>query len=128
MKGMIVCPQPQAAERGIAILRNGGNAVDAAVTTAFLQMIVTPMSCGVGGFGQMHIYMAESGEEKIIDFHAKAGSKVKPDMWEDLIIAESRDGFGFTLKGNVNTAGYTSIMVPGTVKGLYEGLTRYGTS
>jgi gamma-glutamyltranspeptidase/glutathione hydrolase len=127
MKGMIVCPQPQAAERGIAILRNGGNAVDAAVTTAFLQMIASPTMCGIGGFGQMHVFMARSGEETVIDFHAKAGSLVRPDMWKDSILDEAREGFGFSLRGGVNADGYTSIMVPGTVKGLYEGLNRYGT-
>jgi gamma-glutamyltranspeptidase/glutathione hydrolase len=127
MKGMIVCPQPQAAERGIAILRNGGNAVDAAVATAFLQMIASPTMCGIGGFGQMHVFMAHSGEETVIDFHAKAGSLVRPDMWKDIILDEAREGFGFSLRGGVNADGYTSIMVPGTVKGLFEGLTRYGT-
>ena len=127
VKGMIVCPQPQAAERGIAVLKRGGNAVDAAVTTAFLQMIVSPMMCGMGGFGQMHIYLAGSGEEKVIDFHAKAGSKATPAMWETIVLGEEREGFGYALKGGVNAAGYTSVMVPGTVRGLYEGLTRYGT-
>ncbi len=127
MKGMIVCPQPQAAERGIAILRNGGNAVDAAVATAFLQMIASPTMCGIGGFGQMHVFMAHSGEETVIDFHAKAGSLVRPDMWKDIILDEAREGFGFSLRGGVNADGYTSIMVPGTVKGLFEGLTRFGT-
>jgi gamma-glutamyltranspeptidase/glutathione hydrolase len=124
---MIVCPQPQAAERGIAILKNGGNAVDAAVTTAFLQMIASPTMCGIGGFGQMHVYMAHSGEVTVIDFHAKAGSLVQPDMWKDVILEEVREGFGFSLRGDVNANGYTSIMIPGTVKGLFEGLTRYGT-
>jgi gamma-glutamyltranspeptidase/glutathione hydrolase len=127
MKGMIVCPQPQAAERGIAILKNGGNAVDAAVATAFLQMIASPTMCGIGGFGQMHVYMAHTGEETVIDFHAKAGSLVRPDMWKDIILGEVREGFGFSLRGDVNANGYTSIMVPGTIKGLFEGLTRYGT-
>jgi gamma-glutamyltranspeptidase/glutathione hydrolase len=127
MRGMIVCPQPQAAERGIAILKNGGNAVDAAVTTAFLQMIASPTMCGIGGFGQMHVYMAHSGEVTVIDFHAKAGSLVQPDMWKDVILEEVREGFGFSLRGDVNANGYTSIMIPGTVKGLFEGLTRYGT-
>ena len=75
LKGMIVCPQPQAAERGIQVLRHGGNAVDAAVATAFLQGVVDIQNCGIGGFGQMHVYMAESGEEMILDFHGKAGSK-----------------------------------------------------
>jgi len=127
LKGMIVCPQPQAAERGIQILRQGGNAVDAAVATAFLQGVVDVKNCGIGGFGQMHVYMSRTGEEKVIDFHGKAGSKTTPDMWKDIIISEARDGFGYALKGEVNLHGYKSITAPGTVMGLYEGFARYGT-
>ena len=124
---MIVCPQPQAAERGIQILRRGGNAVDAAVATAFLQGIVDIQNCGIGGFGQMHVYISETGEEKILDFHGKAGAKVTPEMWKDIVISEARDGFGYILKGDVNKHGYASITTPGTVMGLYEGHVRYGT-
>jgi len=124
---MIVCPQPQAAERGIQILKRGGNAVDAAVATAFLQGVVDIQNCGIGGFGQMHIYMVDPAEESMIDFHGKAGSKVTPDMWEDLMISQSRQGFGYALKGNVNRFGYRSITTPGTIMGLHEGHIRYGT-
>lgn len=127
MKGMIVCPQIQAAEVGIKALKHGGNAVDAAVAAAFAQGVVDPTNCGIGGFGTLHIYMAQSGEEKIIDFQARAGSKVSPSMWKDLVLSQPRDGFGYLLKGKVNALGYTSVATPGTVMGLYEGLTRYGT-
>jgi gamma-glutamyltranspeptidase/glutathione hydrolase len=124
---MIVCPQPQAAERGIQILRRGANAVDAAVATALLQGVVDIQNCGPGGFGQMHVYVARTGEEKILDFHGRAGSKVSPEMWKDIVIAEARDGFGYTLKGEGNLHGYTSITTPGTIMGLYEAQMRYGT-
>ena len=127
LKGMIVCPQPQAAERGIQVLRHGGNAVDAAVATAFLQGVVDIQNCGIGGFGQMHVYMAESGEEMILDFHGKAGSKATPDMWKDIVLSEARDGFGYVLRGDVNLHGYASVTTPGTVMGLYEGHARYGS-
>jgi gamma-glutamyltranspeptidase/glutathione hydrolase len=123
---MIVCPQPQAAERGIQILRHGGNAVDAAVATALLQGVVDIQNCGIGGFGQMHVYMSGTGDEKVLDFHGKAGSKVTPEMWKDIVISEARDGFGYVLKGDVNIRGYTSITTPGTVMGLYEAHARYG--
>ena len=124
---MIVCPQPEAAEVGIQILRRGGNAIDAAVASAFVQGIVDPINCGIGGFGQMHIYSAETGAEEVIDFHGKAGMKVTVSMWKDLVLSQARKGFGYVLKDNVNAVGYTSIATPGTVMGLYEGLTRYGT-
>jgi len=127
MKGMVVCPQPEAAEVAIQILRHGGNAVDAAVATAFAQGIVDPLNCGIGGFGQMHTYISRTGEEKVIDFHGKAGSRVSLGMWEDLVLSEARDGFGYVLKGNVNALGYASIATPGTVMSLYEGLNRFGT-
>jgi gamma-glutamyltranspeptidase/glutathione hydrolase len=125
MKGMVVAPQPHAVEGGVHVLQAGGNAVDAAVVAAFLQGVVSPLSCGIGGFGQMLLY--QGGETTVIDFHAKAGSKVTPDMWMDIVQAEHRDDLVYQLAGDMNEIGYQSIMVPGTVLGLYEALTRYGT-
>src|SRR5437667_16255 len=75
--GMIVCPQPLAAEVGIQILKRGGNAVDAAVAAALVQGVIDPTNCGIGGFGQMNVCMVGKGEEKVIDFHAKAGARVE---------------------------------------------------
>jgi gamma-glutamyltranspeptidase len=49
MKGIVVCPPPEAAEIGIQMLEFGGNAFDAALAGAFVQMIVDPFMCGVGG-------------------------------------------------------------------------------
>lgn len=127
MNGMIAAPQPVAVEEGIKILRKGGNAMDAAVTTAFVQGVVDPQMCGIGGFGTMQVHMAKTGEEKMIDFHAKVPYLTSPDIWKDLVMGMAKDGFGYILKGNINDVGYLSIAVPGTVLGLYEGLTRYGT-
>jgi hypothetical protein len=47
MKGMVVAPQPLAAEAGAAILAAGGNAFDAAIAAAFAQMISDPQMCGL---------------------------------------------------------------------------------
>jgi len=127
MKGMVVAPHCEAVEEGVRILRRGGNAVDAAVTAAFVQCVVGLTSCGIAGFGSLHVYMSESGEHKIIDFHGRAGSKVRPDMWEGLLVAESRSGYGYQLKGRINDIGYQSITTPNTLKALHEALTRYGT-
>jgi gamma-glutamyltranspeptidase/glutathione hydrolase len=70
--------------------------------------------------------MSETGEEKVLDFHGKAGSKTTPEMWKDILTSEGRDG-GYVSKGDVNRHGYTSITTPGTVMGLFEGHARYGT-
>ena len=53
MKGLVVCPQPRAADVGAAILNQGGTAFDAAIATAFAQMIVDPFMCGIGGMGSI---------------------------------------------------------------------------
>jgi len=127
MKGMVVAPHSLAVEEGAKVLRNGGNAIDAAITTAFVQGVVGVGMCGIAGFGSMNIFMADSGENKILDFHGKAGSKTTPDMWEDLFITENRGGYGFTLKGAVNDIGYQSITASGTLKTFYTAMDRYGT-
>jgi len=127
MKGMITAPQPLAVDAGAQVLAEGGNAVDAATTAAFVQMVVDPRNCGVGGFGMMNIHTAATKKEVILDFHGKAGAKVKPDMWESELIQENPSGYGYTLKNQVNERGYKAITTPGTVAGLYKALTAYGT-
>ena len=125
-KGMIVAPQPEAVEAGAMVLKNGGNAVDAAITCALVQTVVDPQMCGIAGFGSMHLYLPTKGFHGFIDFHTTAPSKVREDMWEDLIEGEARDGFGFFLKGQVNEMGYQSIMVPGSLKAYYQAVTEFG--
>ncbi|MDQ6692053.1 MAG: gamma-glutamyltransferase, partial [Candidatus Dormibacteraeota bacterium] len=123
---MIVCPQPLAAEAGLSVLREGGNAVDAAVTTAFCQGVLDPQMCGIGGSGMMVVHRPGTYPE-VIEFHARAGSQVRPDMWERRFIRESADRYNFVTEGGVNDAGYQSVAVPGTVAGLALALERHGT-
>ncbi|SOY69697.1 Gamma-glutamyltransferase [Cupriavidus taiwanensis] len=117
-KGMVVCPQPEAAEAGIEILRAGGNAADAAVACAFAQTVVDPLMCGIAGFGTAAVYMPSQQAHEYIDFHATAPSRATPDMWADKLEGEARDGFGFFVKDRLNDIGYQSVATPGTLRGL----------
>ncbi|MEO8744485.1 MAG: gamma-glutamyltransferase, partial [Candidatus Dormiibacterota bacterium] len=123
---IIVCPQPQAAEVGLEVMRRGGNAVDAAVTCAFVQSVIDPQMCGIGGCGVMLVHNAQVGDS-LLEFYATAGSRVREDQWEHLFLREAADRYGYVLDGWVNDIGYQSVAVPGTVAGLYEALTRFGT-
>jgi gamma-glutamyltranspeptidase / glutathione hydrolase len=125
--GIIVAPQPEAVEAGADVLASGGNAIDGAVACALVQTAVDPFMCGIAGFGSMHVYMPSRGVHQFIDFHGRAPSAATPDMWHDLIIAETEDGFGFTLEGAVNEIGYQSITTPMTLRALAAALDRYGS-
>ncbi|HEY7199968.1 MAG TPA: gamma-glutamyltransferase family protein, partial [Candidatus Dormibacteraeota bacterium] len=127
MSAMIVCPQPVAAEAGRAVLRAGGNAVDAAVTTALVQGVIDPMMCGVGGSGVMLVHLARERRQEVIEFYARAGTGVRDDQWEHLFLREAADRYGYVLEGFVNDCGYQSVGVPGTVAGLSMALRRHGT-
>jgi gamma-glutamyltranspeptidase/glutathione hydrolase len=125
--GIITAPQPEAVEAGADVLAAGGNAIDAAVACALVQTAVDPFMCGIAGFGSMQIYIPDNGTHTFIDFHGRAPASVRPDMWEDLIVAEAEDGFGFSLKENINEIGYQSITTPMTLKALSTALERHGT-
>ena len=127
MPAMIVCPQPLAAEAGLEVLRRGGNAVDAAVTTAFCQGVLDPQMCGIGGSGMMLVHSAATGESETIEFHARAGGQARPEMWEPIFLREAADRYNFVVEGGVNDAGYQSVGVPGTVAGLALALERHGS-
>ena len=126
-KGIITAPQPEAVEAGADILASGGNAVDAAVATALVQTAVDPQMCGLAGFGCMHVYMPSRGAHLCLDFHGRAPASATDTMWQDLMVAETEDGFGFILKDRVNECGYGSITTPMTLRALDTALSRFGT-
>ena len=124
---MIVAAQPEAAEAGARVLKAGGNAIDAAMAAALVQGVVDPQMCGIGGFGNCQIYMPGKCVHTCLDFHGKTPLAAKPDMWHNLLIEETRDGFGFVLKDNVNDLGYGSITTPGSLMAYYEAVRDFGT-
>ncbi len=133
MHGMIAALQPQAVEEGAKVLMQSGNAIDAAVTCAFVQSILDPHSCGIGGYALLNLHLANgtraAGESQsiAIDGPALAGSKVTEEMWVDRVIGPSPDGWGYFLQDKVNDTGYTSICTPGWVKTMSTILERWGT-
>ena len=125
--GMIVAAQPEAAEAGARVLKRGGNAVDAAISAALVQGVVDPLMTGIAGFGSCQIYMPDRGVHTTVDFHGRTPLAATTDMWEGLLIEETRDGFGFVLEGNVNDLGYQSITTPGSLMAYAEAVQRFGT-
>jgi gamma-glutamyltranspeptidase / glutathione hydrolase len=127
MNSMIVAPEPLAVEAGARVLMAGGNAIDAAVTCAFMQAVVNPQMCGVGGYALLTLQLAGAPAPILLDAPALAGARVTPHMWQDRLIGMNPDGWGFFLQGKLNDAGYQSICTPGTVRGLSTILRRWGT-
>jgi gamma-glutamyltranspeptidase / glutathione hydrolase len=126
-RGMISAAQPEAAEAGADILRSGGNVVDAAVATALVQTAVDPQMCGIAGMGCMHLYLPSRGIHTTIDFHGRSPAATRADMWEDRIVREAEDGWGFILRDRENEIGYQSITTPRTLAALDHALRRYGS-
>ena len=118
---------PVAAREGIRVLEAGGSAVDAAVATAFVQGVVDPAKCGIGGWGVATVHDAATGRLVAVDFPGRAGSRTTPDMWLSSVIAPAYHGYLPQLVDAVNDVGYRAIAVPGAVAGYAE-LLRIGGS
>ena len=127
MPGIVTCVHSRAAEEGARVLEAGGNAFDAAVTTAFVQMIVSPFSCGLGGMISAHVWAPSKGEHRIIDGCVRAGSRVRESMWAQDYLGEAALSGSSLFQDHRSTLGYTSICTPATVSGLAEIHRHYGT-
>ncbi len=126
MRGVVSAPQPLAVEAGADVLRRGGNAVDAALACAFMQGVVDPQMCGLGGGGVMLVHDALQGKTIELAFYAPAPLAATADMFQQLIVERVRWG-GWRLRNRENEIGYRSICVPTFVKAADVAARRFGT-
>ena len=116
--GMVVSQRKVASEVGAKILREGGNAVDAAVATALALAVVLPRAGNLGGGGFMLIYSEELKKTVAIDYREMAPLQASRDMFLDSDGNYDKKKAQFSL---------LSAGVPGTVAGLHYALKKYGT-
>ncbi|TKJ40815.1 gamma-glutamyltransferase [candidate division LCP-89 bacterium B3_LCP] len=117
--GMVVSAHPLASQIGLDILKSGGNAVDAAVATAFALGVVEGYSSGIGGGSFTLLHLVDSWETIVMDAREKAPLAAREDMYvdkqTDQIIPE------------LSVIGVLAGAVPGHLKGLSQLLDEYGT-
>ena len=115
--GMVATDEELGSRAGLEILQKGGNAVDAAVATAFALAVVEPAAGNIGGGGFMMVRMAD-GRTSFLDYREVAPGKATRDMYI------KPDG---KLDLEASVLGYKAVAVPGTVAGLELALKTYGT-
>src|SRR5205823_13518828 len=98
--GMVVAMEPIAADVGVSILENGGNAVDAAVAVGFALAVTHPSAGNLGGGGFMLIRLNKSGETVAIDYREMAPGGATRTLYQD------REG---NVVRDASTVGYRAI-------------------
>jgi gamma-glutamyltranspeptidase/glutathione hydrolase len=115
--GMVVTAQQYATRVGVDVLKQGGNAIDAAVAVGYTLAVVYPAAGNLGGGGFITLQLAD-GRRTFIDFRETAPLAATATMFLDV-------------QGNVipdlSTRGYLAVAVPGTVAGLEYAREKYGT-
>jgi len=114
---MIVAPEPDAASVGLSVLKRGGNAVDAAIATAFALAVTFPRAGNLGGGGFL-LYRAPDGSHAALDFREAAPQALTAAMFLD---ASGRVDPQRSRKGGL------AVAVPGSVAGLAAAHKRWGT-
>jgi gamma-glutamyltranspeptidase/glutathione hydrolase len=115
--GMVVTAQQHATRIGVEVLKNGGNAIDAAVAVGYTLAVVYPAAGNLGGGGFMTVQFAD-GRRTFIDFRETAPLAATANMYLD---AQGN------VVPNLSTRGYLAVGVPGTVSGFEYVREKYGT-
>ena len=115
-KAMVVSAHPLASEEGTAILKKGGNAIDAMVTVQFVLAVVYQRAGNIAGGGFM-VYRDRNGQSTTLDFRETAPAKASRNMFLNkegkAVDSLSRDG-------------HLAVGVPGSVAGMFEAHSKYG--
>lgn len=112
-RGMVASDAALATQAGVEILKKGGNAVDAAVATAFALAVVYPQAGNIGGGGFM-VVREPDGKTSALDFREIAPRAATRDMYVGK-------------EGKPSIIGYLAAGVPGSVAGLYDAHKKFGT-
>ncbi len=114
-KAMVVTAHPLASKIGLEIIRQGGNAADAAIAVQFALAVVYPYAGNLGGGGFM-IIRNQDGTVSTLDFREKAPAEANRDMYLDSLgnAVDSLSRFG-----------HLSVGVPGTVDGIFKTFKKY---
>lgn len=118
-QGIVASAKPESSKVGIDILRRGGNAIDAAVATAFALGVLEPNASGVGGGGFVIVKLVNMKDAVVIDFRESAPAAAKADMYP---IGENGK-----VTNAANVIGGLACAVPGDVAGLLYALDTYGS-
>ncbi|MFL5307005.1 MAG: gamma-glutamyltransferase [Polyangia bacterium] len=112
----VASDHPLASAAGVALLKSGGNAVDAACATALALGVVHPDASGIGGGGFALVYLAASKQTVALDFRERAPAAITP-------AAFFKDG---KVDPELSKHGGLAVAVPGEVRGLAEMVKRWG--
>ena len=117
--GFVATSQPAATNAGLEVLRNGGNAVDAAIATVAVLNVVEPCACGLGG-DAFALYWNQSSH-KVHSMNASGRSSAQ--LTKEVI---SRDLTGLNYESIPNHSPY-AVTVPGAVSGYCAFLDKFGS-
>ncbi|MFH7564265.1 gamma-glutamyltransferase family protein [Oceanimonas smirnovii] len=124
--GIVSSQSRVASEVGAKILKQGGNAVDAAIATSFALGVVEPWMSGIGGGGYMVVKM-DKQQPKVIDFGMASPGKLDPEHYE-IVDGKCKDLFPWrAVKEERNSHGAAAIAIPGNVRGMQLAWETYGT-
>ncbi|WP_336363417.1 gamma-glutamyltransferase [Halalkalicoccus salilacus] len=116
--GMVVSVSPEASEVGARVLRDGGNAIDAAIAVQFALNVAQPHTSGIGGGGFMLYYDADADEVEVVNSRERAPAGATPDMF-----LEGGEPIPFDERHTHGNA----VGVPGTASGLRRAAACYGS-
>ena len=125
--GIVVSQHYEASHVGASVLAQGGNAMDAAIATSAALGVVEPWMSGVGGCGNLLVYLAEEKKTYAIECGVRAPLALDPDRYP-LIDGQDSDLFAWpAVVEDRNVVGPESVAVPGLVAGLGLALAQFGT-
>ncbi|MEA5509568.1 gamma-glutamyltransferase [Crocosphaera sp. UHCC 0190] len=116
--GMVSSQEDLATQAGLEVLKEGGNAIDAAVTIGFTLAVTLPRAGNLGGGGFMLIHLGNQQKTIALDYREKAPLAATSDMFLDENGQVNQQKIRFS---------HQAVGVPGTVAGLAMALEKYGT-
>ena len=120
--GAVSSVDPEASAAGLQVLKNGGNAVDAAIATAATLGVTEPYSTGIGGGGYFVYYDAKTGRVQTID-----GRETAPESMPHDAFIDPKTGKPYNFTPELVTSG-VSVGVPGSLATWQRALDRWGTT